>query len=148
MSNSTPGAGVSLRQSDWTIQNVVESYVENEKLSRRQTAFLVQELERMCDAEVDYTAEWPAPPKSIQHLLGGNEYRKCTWAHLACHVLARLEIQTENLYPYEAPTEYLGAVPAWITPEREAELKAMEEEWNALSEAERQRQVLEAAKRI
>jgi hypothetical protein len=137
-----------MRQSDWTIQNVVESYVENGKLSRRQTAFLIQELERMCESEVDYTANWESPPMNTQTILGGNEYRNCSWAHLACHVLAELEIETQSFYPYEAPTEELGAIPASLTPEREAELKAMEEEWNALSDEERQRLVLEAAKRI
>lgn len=148
MSNSTPGAGVSTRQSDWNIQHVVESYVVNSKLSRRQTAFLAQELERMCHEKTDYTANWPAPPMEIQIELEGDDYKNCSWAHLACHVLARLDVETDRLYPDEAPIECLNAEPVWITPEREAELKVMEEEWNALPKEEQQRRILEMANRI
>ena len=148
MSNSTPGAGVSVRQSDWTIQNVVESYIENSKLSRRQTAFLLQELERMCNEKNDYTANWPSPPMDIQIELDGDQYRNCSWAHLACHVLAKKDAETDKLNPDEAPTEFLNAKPIWITAEREAELKGMEEEWNALSDEEQLRRMREMANRI
>ena len=51
---SVPGAGVTERQEDWTIETVMRDYVANKlQLSRRKTAWLVQSVERIIEASWD-----------------------------------------------------------------------------------------------
>ena len=42
----TAGAGATERQSDWTIESVIEDYIADNKLSRRKLAFLEQTYDR------------------------------------------------------------------------------------------------------